>query len=84
MDHVDLTISYRIWSRYSFSSHNSSASIRMKPHPVIAGTLGVLRSFIATASTREDRVRAVSLGTAGLTTGLSLGPAIQVFRGVQG
>ncbi|KIH65198.1 hypothetical protein ANCDUO_04482 [Ancylostoma duodenale] len=42
------------------------------------GTLGVLRSFIATASTSEDRVRAVSLGTAGLTTGLSLGPAIQV------
>ncbi|KAL6738139.1 hypothetical protein Aduo_011718 [Ancylostoma duodenale] len=43
-----------------------------------AGTLGVLRSFIATASTSEDRVRAVSLGTAGLTTGLSLGPAIQI------
>ncbi|WKY06937.1 hypothetical protein Q1695_006817 [Nippostrongylus brasiliensis] len=43
-----------------------------------AGTLGVLRSFIGTASNRKDRVRAVSLGTAGLTTGLSLGPAIQI------
>ncbi|KAK5972864.1 MFS domain-containing protein [Trichostrongylus colubriformis] len=43
-----------------------------------AGTLGVLRSYIATASTKEDRIRAVSLGTAGLTSGLSLGPAIQI------
>uniref|UniRef100_A0A7I5EAQ0 MFS domain-containing protein n=1 Tax=Haemonchus contortus TaxID=6289 RepID=A0A7I5EAQ0_HAECO len=43
-----------------------------------AGTLGVLRSYIATASTSEDRIRAVSLGTAGLTSGLSLGPAIQI------
>uniref|UniRef100_A0A1I7X7P5 Sulfate_transp domain-containing protein n=1 Tax=Heterorhabditis bacteriophora TaxID=37862 RepID=A0A1I7X7P5_HETBA len=42
------------------------------------GTLGVLRGFIGTASTRKDRVRAVSLGTAGLTAGLSLGPAIQI------
>ncbi|KAK5972863.1 MFS domain-containing protein [Trichostrongylus colubriformis] len=42
------------------------------------GTLGVLRSFIATASTREDRIRAISFGTAGLTTGLSIGPAIQI------
>ncbi|VDL72389.1 unnamed protein product [Nippostrongylus brasiliensis] len=42
------------------------------------GTLGVLRSFIGTASNRKDRVRAVSLGTAGQTTGLSLGPAIQI------
>ncbi|KJH43775.1 hypothetical protein DICVIV_10204 [Dictyocaulus viviparus] len=43
-----------------------------------AGTLGVLRSFIATASTRKNRVRAVSMGTAGLTLGLSMGPAIQI------
>nr|CDJ82595.1 Major facilitator superfamily MFS-1 domain containing protein [Haemonchus contortus] len=43
-----------------------------------AGTLGVLRSFIATASTRASRMRAVSLGTAGITTGLSIGPAIQI------
>ncbi|WKY06931.1 hypothetical protein Q1695_006815 [Nippostrongylus brasiliensis] len=43
-----------------------------------AGTLGVLRSYIATASTRADRIRAVSLGTAGLTTGLSIGPALQI------
>ncbi|KAK5970800.1 Major facilitator superfamily domain-containing [Trichostrongylus colubriformis] len=43
-----------------------------------AGTHGVLRSFIATASTREDRIRAISFGTAGLTTGLSIGPAIQI------
>ncbi|CAJ0603064.1 unnamed protein product [Cylicocyclus nassatus] len=43
-----------------------------------AGTLGVLRSFVATASTRKNRVRAVSLGTAGFTTGLSVGPAFQI------
>ncbi|KHJ94121.1 hypothetical protein OESDEN_05953 [Oesophagostomum dentatum] len=43
-----------------------------------AGTLGVLRSFTATASTRRSRVRAVSLGTAGFTTGLSIGPALQI------
>ncbi|EPB66926.1 hypothetical protein ANCCEY_13981 [Ancylostoma ceylanicum] len=42
-----------------------------------AGTLGVLRSFVATASTRRSRIRAVSLGTAGFTSGLSVGPAIQ-------
>ncbi|KAL6738140.1 hypothetical protein Aduo_011719 [Ancylostoma duodenale] len=43
-----------------------------------AGTLGVLRSFVATASTRRSRIRAVSLGTAGFTSGLSIGPAIQI------
>ncbi|KAK6053450.1 hypothetical protein COOONC_09045 [Cooperia oncophora] len=44
-----------------------------------AGTLGVLRSFVATASTRSSRIRAISMGTAGLTTGLSIGPAIQIL-----
>lgn len=43
-----------------------------------SGTLGVLRGFIATASTRANRIRAISLGTAGLTTGLSIGPALQI------
>ncbi|VDM76613.1 unnamed protein product [Strongylus vulgaris] len=43
-----------------------------------AGTLGVLRSFVATASTRKSRIRAVSLGTAGFTSGLSVGPAFQI------
>ena len=42
------------------------------------GTLGILRSFLGTASTNKDRVRAVSLGTSGLTTGYSLGPVLQV------
>ncbi|KAK6746643.1 hypothetical protein RB195_000114 [Necator americanus] len=37
-----------------------------------AGTLGVLRSFVATSSTRKSRIRAVSFGTAGFTSGLCI------------
>ncbi|CAI4223859.1 unnamed protein product [Auanema sp. JU1783] len=43
-----------------------------------SGTLGVLRSFLATASTKEDRIKAISIGTGGLTSGLALGPAVQI------
>ncbi|CAJ0604380.1 unnamed protein product [Cylicocyclus nassatus] len=42
-----------------------------------AGTLSVLRAYAATASVPKDRLRAVSLGTAGYVLGLSFGPAIQ-------
>ncbi|KAK6041925.1 hypothetical protein COOONC_20570 [Cooperia oncophora] len=42
-----------------------------------AGTLSVLRAYAATASVPRDRLRAVSLGTAGFVLGLSFGPAIQ-------
>ncbi|PIO73604.1 hypothetical protein TELCIR_04423 [Teladorsagia circumcincta] len=43
-----------------------------------AGTLSVLRAYAATASVPRDRLRAVSLGTAGFVLGLSFGPAIQM------
>ncbi|KAK6027811.1 hypothetical protein OSTOST_06157 [Ostertagia ostertagi] len=42
-----------------------------------AGSLSVLRAYAATASVPRDRLRAVSLGTAGFVLGLSFGPAIQ-------
>ncbi|KAK5968387.1 MFS domain-containing protein, partial [Trichostrongylus colubriformis] len=42
-----------------------------------AGTLSVLRAYAATASVPRDRLRAVSLGTAGFVLGLSFGPALQ-------
>ncbi|CAJ0582809.1 unnamed protein product, partial [Mesorhabditis spiculigera] len=43
-----------------------------------AGTLGVLRSYIAVSSTPTDRIKAVSLSNGGFTLGLSLGPLIQI------
>ncbi|CAB3409919.1 unnamed protein product [Caenorhabditis bovis] len=42
------------------------------------GALGVLRSFVANASTKEDRMRAVSLTNSGFTCGFFLGPTIQI------
>uniref|UniRef100_A0A8R1DK84 Major facilitator superfamily (MFS) profile domain-containing protein n=1 Tax=Caenorhabditis japonica TaxID=281687 RepID=A0A8R1DK84_CAEJA len=42
------------------------------------GALGVLRSFIGTASTKEDRMKAVSITNAGFTAGFFLGPTIQI------
>ncbi|UMM29142.1 hypothetical protein L5515_011653 [Caenorhabditis briggsae] len=42
------------------------------------GALGVLRSFIGTASTQEDRMKAVSITNAGFTAGFFLGPTIQI------
>ncbi|VDL72390.1 unnamed protein product [Nippostrongylus brasiliensis] len=42
-----------------------------------AGTLSVLRAYMATASSPKDRLRAVSFGTAGMVLGLSFGPALQ-------
>ncbi|CAD6190734.1 unnamed protein product [Caenorhabditis auriculariae] len=42
------------------------------------GALGVVRSFIGTASTREDRFRAITLANAGFSAGFFLGPAIQL------
>ncbi|VDO87212.1 unnamed protein product [Haemonchus placei] len=42
-----------------------------------AGTLTVLRTYAATASVPRDRLRVVSLGTAGFVLGLSFGPALQ-------
>ncbi|CAI2349995.1 unnamed protein product [Caenorhabditis sp. 36 PRJEB53466] len=42
------------------------------------GALGVLRSFIGTASTKEDRMKAVSITNSGFTAGFFLGPTIQI------
>ncbi|CAL2040727.1 unnamed protein product [Caenorhabditis brenneri] len=42
------------------------------------GALGVLRSFIGTASTQEDRMKAVSITNAGFTAGFFLGPTFQI------
>ncbi|CAJ0562539.1 unnamed protein product, partial [Mesorhabditis spiculigera] len=44
-----------------------------------AGTLGVLRSFTATASAPKDRLKAISISSFGLTTGLSIGPVITLL-----
>ncbi|CAJ0937304.1 unnamed protein product, partial [Mesorhabditis belari] len=44
-----------------------------------AGTLGVLRSFAATASAPKDRLQAIAISSAGLTAGLSVGPTIQLM-----
>ncbi|VDM56632.1 unnamed protein product [Angiostrongylus costaricensis] len=41
------------------------------------GSISVLRAYAATASLPRDRLRVVSLGTAGMVLGLSSGPAIQ-------
>ncbi|CAJ0923808.1 unnamed protein product, partial [Mesorhabditis belari] len=42
------------------------------------GCLGVLRSFVAMCSAVEDRMKAMSTLSTGLTIGLSIGPVIQM------
>ncbi|CAI5448353.1 unnamed protein product [Caenorhabditis angaria] len=42
------------------------------------GALGVLRSFVGTASTKADRMKAVSIGNCGFTGGFFIGPTIQI------
>ncbi|PAV57925.1 hypothetical protein WR25_23829 [Diploscapter pachys] len=41
------------------------------------GNIAVTRSYIATASVAEDRLKAVAFGTSGFVTGIMFGPAIQ-------
>ena len=42
-----------------------------------AGIIGVIRSYVATASTARDRPRAISINTACWTAGAAVGPGLQ-------
>jgi MFS family permease len=41
------------------------------------GLLGVLRAYIATASSPRDRVKAIALGMSMFVVGIAVGPALQ-------
>jgi MFS family permease len=43
----------------------------------LSGIISVLRSYVANASTKADRTRAISINTACWTGGAAIGPALQ-------
>lgn len=47
------------------------------------GSIAVLRAYAAMAAVQEDKLTAISYSTAGWVLGLSLGPVIQVRRGIE-
>jgi hypothetical protein len=49
-----------------------------KVHYSIEGMVGVLRAYVATASTNKDRVSAIAMNTAFFTGGIAVGPGLQV------
>jgi hypothetical protein len=44
----------------------------------LKGMIGVLRAYVATASSANDRVRAIALNTAFFSGGIAVGPGLQV------